>query len=389
MTCPGCGNPMAVPVAGSERVSPDHSLTNSQQPLVISSLSPQSEQTKKSTPPPLPQAIQPARPNKSNPTNPIAPLELWHRLGNRAKLAIVLSAASVLLLFILLSIARREGGRESQASNAPAAQPSTQPDDEAASARKRLIGEWKLAEGRSRGASIRFRTDDKAVLTPASSGGSTSLASFRVEKVLNDTMLTLEPTTARVLGDYPTYSVEFFGDDELLLSQTASRGNGDFSELAGRFKRVSDRSSVQQADSRTRRQPLQDKSRAGGTVESPATERSDAEEKDFPNRLIGKWEVAEGQSKGATILFRTNKKAVLTKIRAGNGTATYLATFRVSKLIDNVHLTLEPTDAEVIGDYPGFAMEFLTNDELLLSATWDKGKGEFSTLAGRLKRLKE
>jgi hypothetical protein len=93
-------------------------------------------------------------------------------------------------------------------------------------------------------------------------------------------------------------------------------------------------------------------------------------------------------SKSARVTFRTDGKAILTKAATKDGSATHLATFRVRKSIRTVELEFGPTDARVLGDDPAYAMEFLSDDELLLSESSWKGKGVFARLAGRLKRQK-
>ena len=123
----------------------------------------------------------------------------------------------------------------------------------------------------------------------------------------------------------------------------------------------------------------------GGTP--PPDPPEDGVEKEYAKRLLGRWEVMDGPVKGATITFRDDGKALLTRPVAKTPTPISSASFRVQKLIRRVDLVLETTDAKVIGDYPHYAMDFLADDELVLSETSSKGKGPFSGLAGRLKRI--
>jgi hypothetical protein len=129
--------------------------------------------------------------------------------------------------------------------------------------------------------------------------------------------------------------------------------------------------------------------RHADTPEPPRTlgQSEDGVEEEYARRLVGRWEVMDGARKGATITFREDGKAILTRSGPKAPLPAVSATFRVQTLIRRVDLVLEPADAEVLGDQPQYTMVFLSADELVLSETSHQGKGPFAGLAGRLKRI--
>ncbi|MCZ2343422.1 MAG: DUF4339 domain-containing protein [Bacteroidales bacterium] len=95
-------------------------------------------------------------------------------------------------------------------------------------------------------------------------------------------------------------------------------------------------------------------------------------------RLSGEWKVQNG----SRIAFRDDNSVVL---QPAGGAAPVLAKLRVSDF-DSKRLTLEPSNATVIGDSSDYHIEFLSDDELVASGTGDDGLPPFSRLGGTWRR---
>jgi hypothetical protein len=147
---------------------------------------------------------------------------IWRRLSTPVKFGVLGGTGCVLLLLIFLLLLLGRGKHS-----------------DAVSPRDRLLGDWEVTEGPSKGAKISFRNDDKAILTRLGKGSpSTSLARFRITNLTKDVNLSFSPSDAQVVGDDSWYVMEFIAHNEVLLSETSSKGKGPFGRLAGRLKKL-------------------------------------------------------------------------------------------------------------------------------------------------------